>query len=268
MDNLGDRMKEYEFCSKSFLTRRMPVIIRIDGKAFHSFTKGMEKPFDEVLSSSMIETCKFLCENVMNCKLAYTQSDEISLLLVDYEKIETQSWFNNSVQKMASISASMATLAFNNLYFEAIQSYTLPASIEFMGEEKQEKFRKTRDVYFSKLGKAMFDSRVFSIPKEDVCNYFLWRQQDATKNSISAVAQSMFSHKELQGKSGSEKQEMIYQKSGKNWNDYSTYKKRGSCVVKEYYDVKRTKRSRWIEDKDTPIFSKDRNYIEQYVNVE
>jgi tRNA(His) guanylyltransferase len=241
---LGNRMKEYEACSKNFLTRRNPVIIRIDGKAFHSFTKGMQKPFDSVLSSSMIETCKFLCANVMNCKLAYTQSDEISLLLVDYERLETEGWFSNNVQKMVSVSASMATLAFNNA-FNALG----------------------KDTYPTKQGVAMFDSRAFSVPKEDVCNYFIWRQRDATKNSISSIAQSMFSHKELQGKNGDQKQEMIFQKSGANWNNYPAYQKRGSCVVKEQYDLNGATRTRWIEDAETPIFSKDREYIERYVVV-
>ena len=242
---LGDRMKEYELCSKGFLTRRNPVVIRIDGKAFHSFTKGMKKPFDSILSGSMIETCKFLCENIMNCKLAYTQSDEISLLLVDYERLETEAWFSNNVQKMASVSASMATLAFNKAF--AVLS---------------------GDTYPSKCGNAMFDSRVFSVPKEDVCNYFIWRQQDATKNSISSIAQSMFSHKELQGKNGDQKQEMIFQKSGENWNNYPVYQKRGSCVVKEQYSLNGTTRTRWVEDTETPIFSKSREYVERYVVVE
>lgn len=242
---LGDRMKEYEFCSKGFLTRRNPVVIRIDGKAFHSFTKGMKKPFDSMLSGSMIETCKFLCENIMNCKLAYTQSDEISLLLVDYERLETEAWFSNNIQKMASVSASMATLAFNKAF-------------AILGG----------DTYPSKCGNAMFDSRAFSVPKEDVCNYFIWRQQDATKNSISSIAQSMFSHKELQGKNGDQKQEMIFQKSGNNWNNYPTYQKRGSCIVKEQYSLNGATRTRWMEDTETPIFSKDREYIERYVIVE
>ena len=243
--NLGDRMKEYELCSKSYLIRRNPVVIRIDGKAFHTFTKGMEKPFDPILSRSMIETCKFLCENIMNCKLAYTQSDEISLLLVDYERLETEAWFSNNIQKMSSVSASMATLAFNRAF------------IALGG-----------DTYPSKRDGAMFDSRVFSVPKEDVCNYFVWRQQDATKNSISSIAQSMFSHKELHGKNGDQKQEMIFQKSGENWNNYPAYQKRGSCVVKEHYSLNGATRTRWVEDAETPIFSKNREYIEKHVIVE
>ena len=113
---LDTRMKEYEYVSRTYLTRKIPVIIRIDGKAFHSFTKGMCRPFDEILQKSMVETCKYLCQNIMGCKLAYTQSDEISLLLVDYETNESQAWFSNNIQKMASISASMATLAFNKAF--------------------------------------------------------------------------------------------------------------------------------------------------------
>ena len=117
-DSLGNRMKGYENISRSYLIRRIPVIIRLDGKAFHTFTRGLKKPFDEILMNTMWETAKYLCENIQGCKIAYTQSDEISLLLTDYENIDTSAWFDNNVQKMVSISASMATLAFNKCFEE------------------------------------------------------------------------------------------------------------------------------------------------------
>ena len=117
-DSLGDRMKRYEYVSRNYLTRRVPVIIRIDGKAFHTFTKGMRKPFDRVLMSAMQETMRFLCANIQGCVFGYTQSDEITLVLTDYASIRTDAWFGYNVQKMCSIAASMATLAFNKAFAE------------------------------------------------------------------------------------------------------------------------------------------------------
>lgn len=115
MDNssLAKRMKQYESVSKSTLVRRMPVIIRLDGRSFHTFTKGFKRPFDDVLIETMQETMKHLCENIQGCVLGYTQSDEITLVLVDYKNLDSQSWFDNEVQKICSIAASMATMAFN-----------------------------------------------------------------------------------------------------------------------------------------------------------
>ena len=120
MNKLGIRMKIYENVTRNYLTRRVPVLIRIDGKSFHSFTKGFQRPFDELLISTMQQTAKYLCENIQGCKLAYTQSDEITLLLTDYETIGTQGWFDYNIQKIVSVSASMATLAFNKYFFSNI----------------------------------------------------------------------------------------------------------------------------------------------------
>ena len=120
-DDLGDRMKDYyESRSKTRLTRRMPVIIRLDGKAFHTFTKGFKKPFDMIMVKAMQETMKYLCENIQGCVLGYTQSDEITLVLVDYNKLDTDAWFDYDVQKLCSVSASMATLIFNSRFQEQI----------------------------------------------------------------------------------------------------------------------------------------------------
>lgn len=171
-DALGDRMKHsYEGRTKSFLPRRTYTIIRLDGKAFHTFTKGFEKPYDDKLMEAMDYTTKMLCENIQGCKLGYVQSDEISLLITDFDKITTSAYFDGNIQKIASITASMASAYFN----EKISTYT------------------------NRL--AFFDSRVFSIPDPvEVENYFIWRQKDAIRNAISMAAQSLFSHKELQGK--------------------------------------------------------------------
>lgn len=266
-DSLGDRMKSYGGISRIYLTKRMPVIIRIDGKAFHSFTKGFRRPFDEILIKAMQETAKYLCKNIMGCKIAYTQSDEISLLLEDYERVETQPWFENNLQKIVSVSASMATMAFNRAFADAVNErysyYTGINADEWTGST--EEFDKLFDNYFAKIGTAMFDSRVFILPKEEVCNYFIWRQQDATRNSIQMVAQSLFSHRQLQNKNCDQLQEMMFQEHNINWNDYPTVYKRGSCVTKEQYTENDVTRSRWVVDTNIPIFTQDRNYIDRLV---
>lgn len=278
---LGDRMKNnYENISRYYLTRRMPVIIRIDGKAFHTFTRGFKKPFDDILVSTMQDTMKYLCENIQGCVLGYTQSDEISLVLTDYAELTTDAWFGNNLQKMCSVSASMATLAFNKFFSGRVQEFMYDCCDEFGDDvlpEKQNDYELAHDVYFKKFNAAMFDSRVFTIPKEEVCNYFIWRQQDSTRNSIQSVGQANFSHKELHGKSCNNIQDMLMIQKGINWNDYATTLKRGSCCIKvddgltEYDETGNicgyTQRSKWIIDNEIPIFSQDRNYIEKLINV-
>jgi tRNA(His) 5'-end guanylyltransferase len=274
-DDLGNRMKGYENISRFYLTKKTPVIIRIDGKAFHSFTRGFKRPFDDILIKSMQETAKYLCANIMGCKLAYTQSDEISLLLVDYERNESQPWFKNNLQKMCSVSASMATMAFNRFFANKVNAYLNDYydSMEIDNEGKR-----YCEVVQKAINKgAMFDARAFILPKEEVCNYFIWREQDATRNSIQMVAQSLFSHNELQNKNCNELQELMFQEKGVNWNDFATVYKRGSCIVKETYSTKdlnnysgkisEVTRSRWIVDKEIPIFTQDRDYIDKYVFV-
>ena len=254
-DTLGDRMKDYENVPRISLTKKMPVIIRLDGKAFHSFTRGMKRPFDSILIDTMQRTAQFLCANVMNCKLAYTQSDEISLLLIDYEKSESQQWFQNSLQKMVSVAASMATLEFNRAYRERVYE---DCCHERLTEEEFQN-------YARKIDGAMFDARAFTIPKEEVCNYFIWRQQDASRNSVQMVAQSLFSHRQLHCKNTDELQDMMFTEHGVNWNDYPTHQKRGTCIVKECYDKDGATRSRWVPDLEIPIFTQDRDYIDKYV---
>lgn len=225
------RMKNnYELRCQTFLTRRSVTICRIDGRAFHSLTRGMDRPFDDRFISCMQYTAKVLCEEIQGCKIAMQQSDEISLLLTDYDNLDTDAWFNYNVQKMTSISASIATYAFNAKF-----------KIEFPELDKM----------------ALFDSRVFTVPKEEACNYFIARQQDMSRNSVSMIAQYKFSHKELQGRSTSEMQEMLFKSFGENWNDLPTHKKRGTCIVKT--------ENGWEADLIIPIFSQNRNYIERFV---
>ncbi|GAA0408280.1 tRNA(His) guanylyltransferase Thg1 family protein [Paenibacillus motobuensis] len=236
-DDFGNRMKGYENIFRQTLPQRLPVIIRIDGSHFHTFTRGMIKPFDEVLIQAFWETCKYLAENIMGCKLVYHQSDEISILLTNYDKLTTQSWFENNLQKMVSVSASMATAKFN----EVIQ-----------------KSNPNKEL-------ATFDSRAWVLPQDEVTNYFLWRQQDATKNSISMVAQANFPHKELQGLDGKKLQDKLFLEKGINWNDLPVWQKRGACITKQNYKKGEVIRSKWDVDLNTPIFSQNREYINQYV---
>jgi tRNA(His) 5'-end guanylyltransferase len=227
-DELGQRMKDnYEDRTRYSLPRRTHTIIRLDGKAFHTFTRNCEKPFDEKFMQLMDSTAKFLCERIQGCKFAYVQSDEISLLLTDFDDIKTDAWFNGNIQKIVSVSASMATAQFANL---------LPDDSDY----------------------AFFDSRVFTIPEwYEVENYFIWRQQDATRNSVQMVAQSLYSQKELHSKNLSDLQEMIFQK-GQNWNNIEAGKKRGRCVIK----VPRGERTGWAVVAP-PVFTQERNYIKE-----
>lgn len=257
VDSLGNRMKEnYENISKTRLTRRMPVIIRIDGKAFHTFCRGFEKPFDFILMETMKETTLELCKNIQNAKLGYCQSDEISILLCDYDNFDTAAWFDNEVQKICSISASMATFYFNKIFGYKVHDFSDSMYDAWNISEKEMKYE---DALWRSIEKgAMFDSRCFNIPKEEVTNYFLWRQQDATRNSIQMVGQYYFKHKELQHKSCNDIQNMLLTEKEVNWNDFTIDKKRGTCCIK--------RDGQWIIDNSIPIFKEEgREYIEKLI---
>lgn len=248
-DALGTRMKEnYENRTRIQLPRRTYTIIRLDGKAFHTYTKGFKRPYDLRLMRIMDQTAKKLCEEIQGVKMAFVQSDEISLLLTDFDSPQTDAWFDGNIQKITSVSASIATVAFNNGMY--------------LDEEILANMDKV----------AYFDSRVFTIPDQlEVQNYFVWRQQDATKNSVSMAAQSMFSHKELHKKHEGDMHEMMFQK-GVNWNDFPVGFKRGRVIAKESYEVPCTHpngthtsgttvtRNRWAIV-EPPIFSQEPNFI-------
>lgn len=242
MNSLGDRMKRYEQSSKQFLTRRMPVIVRLDGKAFHTFTRGLGKPFDKCFMLAMSETMKQLCENIQGCVFGYTQSDEISLVLIDYKELNSEAWFDYQVQKMCSVSASMATLYFNNAFRKFAQS---------LCKEQDE-------VYSRKFYTALFDSRVFNVPKEDVANCILWRQNDATRNSILGTAQAFFSQKEMQGISCDKLQDKLFLEKGLNWNELEVSKKRGTSCIK-------AEDGSWKLDEQMPIISQNRDYVNKAI---
>lgn len=252
-DALGDRMKSfYEDRTRILLPRRTYTILRVDGKAFHTYTRGLIRPFDQGLIEDMNETAAFLCKNIQGAKMAYVQSDEISVLVTDFDTISTDMWFDGNIQKMSSISASLATARFNQL--------------RLMREARISGDLVSTQIATEKL--AMFDSRVFQIPQSiEVENYFIWRQQDATRNSISSVAQSLYSHKELNGKKTDEMQEMIFQK-GINWNDYSFREKRGGIIAKVAEEVQgmegKVIRNRW-KLVETPIFTQNREFLRSLI---
>lgn len=279
-DDLGTRMKTfYEMIPKTKLMRRCPVIIRVDGKAFHTFTRNFQKPFDDVLIESMQETMKYLCENIQGCVLGYTQSDEITLVLIDYKRLNSSAWFDYEIQKLCSIAASMATMAFNKFFFENSKKY-----MDKYGYPKETMIKYGNQIlaYVEAVNKgAMFDARCFNIPKEEVTNLIYWRQLDASRNSIQMVGQANFSHKELQNKSCNDIQDMLMIQKSINWNDLPTYQKRGSCCVRNKIviesdgvmataQLRDTSKSEneWIIDTEIPIFKGEgRAYIDSLVFI-
>jgi tRNA(His) 5'-end guanylyltransferase len=251
-DPLGDRMKaDYESRTRLFLPRRTYVLIRADGKSFHAYTRGCTRPYDLDLMADMDATAVALCERVEGARLAFVQSDEISLLLTDFATAQTEAWFDGNLQKICSVSASIATAHFNQV-------------------------QRRRHALEEDSALAYFDSRVWTIPQRiEVFNYFLWRQQDCSRNSISMTAQAHFPHSRLVGKSSDELQELLWQEKGVNWNDLPVGFKRGRAIERvavtkdvEYVD-KRTGETRRQENVtrhewrvvEPPIFSQDREWL-------
>lgn len=258
--SLGNRMKQYESVSKNYLMRRQPAIIRLDGKSFHTFTRGFEKPFDDVLIGVMQQTMLCLCKEIQGCVIGYTQSDEITLVLCDYQKLDTDAWFSYSVQKMVSVAASIATVRFNQLFSKETQEfYIANDECDYDGAERLESYQDTLEQ--AAIKGAVFDARAFTVPIEEVNNCLLWRQQDATRNSIQMLAQSLFSREEILGIDNNKLQDKMFTEKGVNWNDLPTYKKRGCCCVKD-------SENKWIIDEGIPIFSQDPSYINSRIVFE
>ena len=247
---LGDRMKLYEKVHSSALTPRMPLIIRVDGVAFHSLTKGFERPFDCRISDSMNAAAQALCKRIQGACFAYVQSDEISILIVDYKNLNSHSWFNKKLQKVVSVSAGIASSTFTTHLREVEQAERI----------------------------AAFDSRVIQIPREDVENYFLWRQKDCIRNSILSLGQANFSHPTLQGKDRHQIKDMLLDEKRIDWElDIPDYQQYG-FIVKRVVSKSMAKnpkteemvpmtRSSW-DVLSAPDFSTDpvRNMVREYVN--
>lgn len=222
---LGDRMKRYELPTKMVLPRRTYTLLRVDGRSFHTLLKNANKPFDFHFIDYMRETARYLCSEISGSVFSYVQSDEISILLQDFENLGTEPWFNGEVQKMVSTSAALASVKFND-----IRRYLCMPVL------------------------ATFDSRVFTIPTQvEVANYFVWRQRDAVRNSISMAARAQFSHNQMYGVSSSELQDMLFVMKGINWNDYPVSAKRGSVVVKKFTRKEGIDHSEWVAE-DAPNF--------------
>lgn len=199
---LAQRIKRYEASSDVLLTPRMPVIIRVDGRSFSKFTKRLNRPFDQGFINAMVLSATMVMSDMQGCKVAYVQSDEASFLLTDYDKINSQGWFGYELQKMVSISAACMTAHFMSFFCDSENV-------------------------------AMFDSRAFNLPKEDVVNYFLWRTKDWQRNSLQMYCRSFFSHQEMHKKSREDMHEMLHSK-GKNWtNDLPNQVKNGTFIIKD-----------------------------------
>jgi tRNA(His) 5'-end guanylyltransferase len=238
--SLGDRMKAYETASRSVLVPRMPVIVRVDGKAFHTYTRSLSRPWSEELMLVMDTTAAQLCSEVDGAIGAYVQSDEISILIHPYRSYEQQPWFRGQIQKVVSVTASIASATFTAF------------SPDIFGEVRP----------------AYFDSRAFVLPEKEVCNYFIWRQQDWERNSVQMLARSMFSHKSLHGKGRRDILPMCHD-AGQPWGDLPTYLKRGRCVVREKFEHEDgTTRNRWVVDREIPIFKEDRRFWERHFESE
>jgi tRNA(His) guanylyltransferase len=201
MKDLGDRMKQYEKTFSYKVPNRLPVIIRVDGRAFHTLTKKCKKPFDYELMKTMDITALDVAKNMQGFKFGYVQSDEVTFCLTDYDRIESGSWFDYKISKIISISAAHMTAAFN-----------LHSNLE------------------NKM--AMFDSRAFTVPVNEVANVFLWRAKDWARNSLQMYTRAFFSHKELNGKKMKDMHEMLHKK-GLNWSsDISSREKNGCFIIK------------------------------------
>ena len=263
-ETLSEKMKRFESEVNVSLKSKTPVIIRIDGKAFHTFTKGLDKPFDSELSEIMINTALSLAENIQNVRFVYSQSDEISLLLTDWTNPNTDTWYGYRVQKITSVSSSMATLFFSK-YMRIIESRFSNMAVDYNLNNFEKDTSASSDLerkwwlWLNKSNEgALFDSRAFNLPKEEVSNYFLWRYKDAKRNSVQALAQSVFSQKELQNKSTQEQIDMIREKSGIVYDNLTSLQKVGFAIYK--------KEDEWFVDTEVPDLYENRDYVEKWLN--
>lgn len=275
-DSLGNRMKNYEAVTDTNLVPFLTTVIRVDGKAFRTFTKKLIKPFDTVLNEVMQKVMLSLSADFPGCKLGYTQSDEITLILTVDDPVRQESVYSGRIQKLASIAASKATRYFNMFWKEKLDEITdskkNPDGINIICPKDnmtpEEKFKRLY-IYSKKIDMAEFDARVFNIPTWDVINLLIWRQQDAVRNSISSVAHAYFSQKDLYKKDSVEMQDMLHKKKI-NWNDFPTYNKRGACCYKVEKEIvgrngEKVNRQKWELDLDMPIITEKREMFEEII---
>ena len=253
--DIETRMRRFEKASNHYLSPETPAIIRIDGRAFHTFTKNFDRPYDYVLIEAMQHTMLRLCQNTPGCRFGYTQSDEISLILTN--RNAQDAWFDWRIEKLCSVTASMASTYFTHEFEKAVkEDYSWRV-------DEERRYR-----YLSALGiGAVFDARVFNIPREALADYIAWRQTDASRNSLNTKS-------ELHGAKAQRIHDMLHA-ADVNWNDQPTYVKRGtSCLLVEtekhgYDPIADTevivKRMRWRIDRDMPIIARDTVYLEEAI---
>ena len=258
-DKLGDRMKRYEAVSDSKLLVKTPVIIRIDGKAFHTLTKNLDSPFDELFTKAMNKTMMKLCKEVPNTRFGYVQSDEISLCLLE-PSVYSDAWFDNRLSKLCSIAAATATLAFHQAMrteMDALKEVLDETAIETDFEPK----------YQALLDQAVFDARAFNLPPHEVINYFIWRQQDCRRNAILRVGQEFFTQKGINRLQTTGILQKL--KTDLDWDfeeKVMTCYKLGRCcyrteIIRPSQDESGVLRYDYQLDEEPPIFSEDRAYI-------
>ena len=241
-------MENYKNCYNIRLTRRTPVVLKFDGCHFHTFTRGFKKPFDEIMMKAMQLTMMDLCKNIQNAVIGYTQSDEITIILNDYQTLEAEAWFDNRLNKMTSVGASMASRFFNWNFRE-----TAMVMVNYGAITEEEYIH-----YESRFSEADFDCCAFNLPPEEVCNFLIFRQKDAERNSIQMLAQSMYKPDEIRGISNKALQDKMFTEKGVNWNNFATSCKRGTAC-------KRNIDGDWAIDYDMPILSRNRTYVDDLV---
>lgn len=252
-DTLGDRQKSYEKVTDTVLVPKMPYIIRLDGVAFHTFTKGFDEPFDCILSTTMDKTCKSLCEDIPYVVAGYVQSDEITLLCKYPDIKKSEAWYGGRVSKMQSIAASRVTR-----YFDKHLRETIEENLYSMNVEKAVKLR-------MKFNKAEFDCRVFNIPEWDLLNNLIWRQNDCIRNSIQSIGQCVYSAKELNEVSMDELKYMLAKAEGIIWEDIDPRYKYGALYLKDKVLVRDVYRTVW--NKNCLSVLESREYVREMTGV-
>lgn len=271
-DPLGTRMKQYEIDVRQYLPSKAYTVLRLDGKAFHTYTKGLKRPFDMDLIEDMDNTAKYLCENIQGCKLGYVQSDEITLVLTDFDKEETSSWYNGEVQKMVSVASGLATSKFNHLRtLRIVKDFELDYGDQSPNEIAEQSYMDLVEI-IENMKLAEFDARCWSIPREDVWevwNNLIWRVQDCRRNSVSSVGQSMYSANQLHKVTTKQLIEKLKDEKDYDWNDLDDSLKNGRLIVKEKVSDSRYvngetiffERSRWTSV-GCKLLSEDKSQIE------
>lgn len=262
VETLSEKMKRLEDVTNIKLERKTPVIMRLDGRAFSKYTKGLDKPFDKDLSEVFQWVAFKLKENLDNVKFIYSQSDEINILMTDWTKDTTDAWFTYRVQKMVSVAAGITTALFNSRVEKIINKYASQISdIEEAQFKPVEEFTPVEKKYFvwkGKQYKAVFDCRVFNVSMEDVVPYFIYRQKDAMRNSVQALAQSYYSHTQLDKKKQAEMKQLVLDKANVDYDKLPMLQKAGFTIYKDTSD-------NWIVDTDIPEFMTNRDYISKFL---